>query len=78
MTLEGKGVLSREKKDEDIRFYQYQKTERKAHIFGHDKIFESRSQQQAERAARLQRGTGYEFVTKFLQFFSCHTAKDCC
>ncbi|KAG0729571.1 hypothetical protein GWK47_030039 [Chionoecetes opilio] len=40
---------------------------------GHDKIFESGSQQQAERAARLraERGTRYEFVTKFLQFFSC-------
>ncbi|KAG0727833.1 hypothetical protein GWK47_033796 [Chionoecetes opilio] len=23
-------------------------------------------------------GTRYEFVKKFLQFFSCHTAKDCC
>ena len=47
-------LLSREKKDEDIRFYQDQKTERKAHMSGHDKIFESWSQQQAERAARLQ------------------------
>ncbi|KAG0725177.1 hypothetical protein GWK47_039106 [Chionoecetes opilio] len=70
--IERNRLLSREKKDKDIRFYQDQKTERKAHMSGHDKIFESRSQQQAAR------GTRYEFVTKFLQFFSCHTAKDCC
>ncbi|KAG0725795.1 hypothetical protein GWK47_037899 [Chionoecetes opilio] len=52
--IERNRLLSREKKDKDIRFYQDQKTERKAHMSGHDKIFESRSQQQAERAARLQ------------------------
>ena len=38
-------MLSREKKDEDIKFYQDQKTERKAHMSGHDKIFESRYKQ---------------------------------
>ncbi|KAG0717168.1 hypothetical protein GWK47_055016 [Chionoecetes opilio] len=52
--IERNRLLSREKKDKDIRLYQDQKTERKAHMSGHDKIFESRSQQQAERAARLQ------------------------
>ncbi|KAG0714021.1 hypothetical protein GWK47_014949 [Chionoecetes opilio] len=35
--IERNRLLSREKKDKDIRFYQDQKTERKAHMSGHDK-----------------------------------------
>lgn len=37
---------NREKKDEDSRFYQDQRTERKTLMSGQDKIFETRSQQQ--------------------------------
>ena len=36
------------------KFYQDQKTERKAHMSGHDKIFETRSKQQLERGEILQ------------------------
>ena len=32
-------LLSKKKKEEDIRFYEDQTTERKAHMFGNDKIF---------------------------------------
>ena len=50
--IESNRLLSREKKDEDIRFYQDQRTERKGHMSGHDKIFETRSQQQIGRTER--------------------------
>ena len=52
--IESNRVLSREKRDENMRLYQDQKTDRKAHMSGHDKIFESRYKQQVERAGRLQ------------------------
>ena len=51
-------MLSKQKKEKDIRFYEDQKTERKAHISGKDKIFEARSQQYAEKAAMPQQREG--------------------
>lgn len=49
-------LLTQDKRDEDIRFYEDQRTERKAHMSGHDKLFETRSQQQVQRVERqLQR-----------------------
>jgi hypothetical protein len=46
-------LLTKEKKDEDIRFYTDQRTERKGHMNGHDKIFEIRALQQTLRNERL-------------------------
>ncbi len=43
--IESNRLLSMEKKDEDIRFYQDQRIERKGRMQGHEKIFETRSQQ---------------------------------
>ncbi|KAK8405417.1 hypothetical protein O3P69_001753 [Scylla paramamosain] len=39
--IESNRLLSMEKKDGDIRFYQDQRTERKGCMLGHDKIFET-------------------------------------
>ncbi|XP_076033868.1 uncharacterized protein LOC143020881 [Oratosquilla oratoria] len=50
--VETNRLLSREKKVEDIRFYQDQRTERNGRMLGHDKIFETRSQQQIGRTER--------------------------
>ncbi|KAK8384714.1 hypothetical protein O3P69_014350 [Scylla paramamosain] len=50
--IESNRLLSMEKKDEDIRLYQDQRTERKGLISGHDKIFETRSQQQLQQNKR--------------------------
>ncbi|KAK8394260.1 hypothetical protein O3P69_006451 [Scylla paramamosain] len=54
--IESNRLLSMEKKDDNIRFYQDQRTERKGRMSGHDKTFETRSQQQVSRTERqLQR-----------------------
>ena len=47
-------LLSREKREEDIRFYADQKTERIAHMSGHDKIFEKKATQQMVRRERFE------------------------
>jgi hypothetical protein len=52
--IESNRLLSRQKKDEDIRFYQDQRTDRNGHMSGHDKIFETRFQQTAARVERQQ------------------------
>lgn len=45
-------LLTNEKKEEDVNFYTDQKGDRRAHMSGHDKIFESKSQQQSQRRER--------------------------
>ena len=60
-------LLSREKKEEDIRFYQDQQNKRLAHMSGHDKVFEMKSQQLQQRREReeerLQRELAKESTT---------------
>ena len=47
-------LLSKQKEEEDIQFYEDLKTERKAHMSGNDKIYEARPQKHAERTAILE------------------------
>lgn len=74
--IESNRLMSREKKDEDIRFYQDQRTDRKGHMSGHDKIFERRSHQQAvriERQQQRQEEGNLTYITKLQCFilFRC-------
>ena len=45
-------LLSLEKKEEDIQFYRDQQTDRKGHMSGHDKIFETSASKQLRRQER--------------------------
>jgi len=47
-------LLSKEKIEEDIRFYRDQQTERLGCMSGHDKVFESKSCRQSERRQKEQ------------------------
>ena len=51
--IQNNRLLSKEKKEEDIKFYIDQQNERRGHMSGHDKIFEKKAVQQTQRRERM-------------------------
>lgn len=67
-------LLSKVKKEEDIRFYLDQRNERQGHMSGHDKVFERKAHNQGMRQERTQHSppvytvhrSGYTRTTRYM------------